>query len=157
MNKKIQLFIAAIIIVIAIIAFYFITIHNRGNSLEVNPVRTDATTYIAPDNEYTDPEELHLLFEQMSGFELDEIEANKKMIAYIYKFTNQDKNQTEDVFRDFCDKLELNGYKKISETIDGSGYMNQYELLYKNYHLMIFTESSPNKVVLSIVDYNKEV
>lgn len=159
MSKKIQLTIATLVIMVMVTIIILTTYHDNTEVIaNINQERTEDTTKEAPaDPNFADPLKLHYVFEDMSGFKLKQIEKNKKITYYIYEFTNEDDNQEKDVFLDFCKELEKNGYVQVSSSADGAGYIQQYELLYQDLHFMVFTESSPDKIVLSVVDYNEEI
>lgn len=155
-NKK-QLF--AILLITAIISgFITYTIYSikqtLSNEKDENKPRTTYTTEQLPDETYRNPETLHILFEKMSGLQLDNEVQEKKLTVYNYKFTPDDANQDSDIFLKFGKKLQENGYDHISETADSDGYKNQFELYYDKIHFMIYTESSPDTIKLSILNYN---
>ena len=155
-NKK-QLF--AILLITAIISgFITYTIYSikqtTSHEKDENKPRTTYTTQQLPDETYRNPETLHILFEKMSGLQLDNEVQEKKLTVYNYKFTPDDANQDSDIFLKFGKKLQENGYDHISETGDSDGYKNQFELYYDKIHFMIYTESSPDTVKLSILNYN---
>lgn len=156
MNKKKQLILAAVVLALAAAGLFYMSVQDKRDPVVLNRERTEETTTEAPAPEFSDAYNLHVVFEDMSGYELKETQKNKKMTAYIYKFTSEDGNQEKDVFADFCKELSQNGYIEVSQIADGTGYRNQYELLYEDIHFMVYTESSPDKIVLSVVDYNEE-
>lgn len=155
-NVKIVVPITIIILSAACMTLWF-THSSQKISNQINQERTKETTQTAPNTEFSDIYNLHNIFEELSGYNLKSIEKNKKITYYIYDFTNQDANQERDVFVDFGKELEKNGYDKIYEQADGNGYLNQYELLYDDIHFMVYTESSTEKVVLSVVDYHEDI
>ena len=155
LNKPQKIAIVSIIVV-AIIMIYFMLPKN-DEMKSTNQPRTDETTDVSPSAEYIDLDNLHLLFEKTSNFELDNIQKDKKLTTYIYKFTSKDANQNSNVFLEFGKLLQENGYEHISEIADGTGYKNQYELLYQDIHYMIYTECSPEKIILSTIDFNEEI
>lgn len=157
MNKKIHLIISAIIIISAATITLFTTIQGIKNEDVLNQARIENTTKTPPTKDLADPYTIHYMFENMSGYKLKETQKNKKITYYIYDLTDKDTNQDQDVFLPFCEKLKENGYEEIAATADGAGYINQYELLYDEMHYMIYTEYAPDKVVLSVVDYNEDV
>lgn len=157
MNRKLQLSIAVIVVIMAVVLLVFISINGNNKTNRLNEKRTEYTTELKPDQMYADPYQLHLVFEKLSGFELEDVQKNKKITYYIYNFTNESENQYKDVFLSFCEKLKENGYEQVAATADGAGYINQYELLYDDMHYMVYTECAPDKVVLSVVDYNEDV
>lgn len=158
LKKNIKIIFPITIIVISAVCITILSIHSSQKiSNRINQERTKETTKTAPSTEFSDIYNLHNIFEDLSGYKLKSIEKNKKITYYIYDFTNQDANQERDVFVDFGKELEKNGYDKIYEQADGNGYLNQYELLYNNIHFMVYTESSTEKVVLSVVDYHEDI
>lgn len=130
------------------------SLNKHDKVIEENVARKTYTTEKMPDEEYTNPEMLHTMFEKKSGLKLDDEIQDKKLTIYNYKFTLEDDNQEGDIFSEFGKELEKNGYEHIAESADGDGYKNQYELYYKEIHYMIYTESSPDIVKLSILNYN---
>ena len=91
-NKK-QLF--AILLITAIISgFITYTIYSikqtPNNEKDENKPRTTYTTEQLPDETYRNPETLHILFEKMSGLQLDNEVQEKKLTVYNYKFTPDD-------------------------------------------------------------------
>ena len=102
-NKK-QLF--AILLITAIISgFITYTIYSikqtPSNEKDENKPRTTYTTEHLPDETYRNPETLHILFEKMSGLQLDNEVQEKKLTVYNYKFTPDDANQDSDIFLKF--------------------------------------------------------
>ena len=100
-NKK-QLF--AILLITAIISgFITYTIYSirqtTSNEKNENKPRTTYTTEQLPDEAYRNPETLHILFEKMSGLQLDNEVQEKKLTVYNYKFTPDDANQDSDIDR----------------------------------------------------------
>ena len=155
-NKK-QLF-AVLLIIAIIVGFIAYTIHSikqtATNENDENKPRTTYTTEQLPDATYRNPEMLHTVFEKMSGLQLDSEIQDKKLTIYNYKFALDDANQEGDIFLDFGKELQKNGYEHISEIADENGYKNQYELYYDKIHYMVYTESSPDMVKLSVLNYN---
>lgn len=157
MRKKIHLIISAIIIISAATITLLTTIQDIKNGDALNQARIENTTKIPPTKDLADPYKIHYIFENMSGFKLKETQKNKKITYYIYDLTDNDTNQDQDVFLPFCEKLKENGYEEVTTSADGAGYINQYELLFDDMHYMVYTECAPDKVVLSVVDYNEDV
>ncbi len=138
-----------------IITYTLRTIVQDNNDNRTNTPRIIETAKSRPPEEYLDIDNLHLIFEEISSLELSETQKNKKLTTYIYQCTPTGKTQDQNVFADFGRLLEENGYKLISESADGNGYINQYELLFQEIHYMIYTESSPDKIALSVLNYNE--
>lgn len=147
---------SAILLILAIIiGFITYTIHSiKQGEKDENKPRTTYTTQKLPDEKYRNSEMLHTMFENMSGLQLDDAIQDKKITIYTYKFTVEDANQEGDIFADFGKRLPENGYEQIAESATSDGYKNQYELYYKNIHYVIYTESSPDNIKLSILNYN---
>lgn len=155
-NKK-QLF--AILLITAIISgFITYTIYSikqtASNKKDENKPELHIQRSSSQMKHIETQKQLHMLFEKMSGLQLDNEVQEKKLTVYNYKFTPDDANQDSDIFLKFGKKLQENGYDHISETADSDGYKNQFELYYDKIHFMIYTESSPDTVKLSILNYN---
>lgn len=155
-RKQISAILLILAIIIGFITYIIHSIKHVSDSSEKdeNKHRTTYTTEKLPDEKYRNSEMLHTMFENMSGLQLDDAIQDKKITIYTYKFTVEDANQEGDIFADFGKRLQKNGYEHIAESATSDGYKNQYELYYKNIHYVIYTESSPDNIKLSILSYN---
>lgn len=145
------------ILTVVFMAIMIILSAVHESTTKQNRPRTENTTQDQPSEDFVKPEKLNSIFMEGSNYEIKETQKNKKMTTFLYNFNDNDSNQEQDVFREFGNILEKNGYEHILEVVDGAGYRNQYELLYNDIHVMIYTESSPEKIALSITDFNEEV